>query len=451
VGVIPISLPYNVMSLIFRADKFSSAGQDQTSVANSFRAALMTQTLCDYQNLPCPNATKRNPSAGTALILPEIAFATPFKTAADALATQNPIAFLKQLQIAVTSANTPPKSAYEQGLSNQFNVLFGNGNFGKNSDFATATQAAHTAIVDNYTSHLGPNNWIHFTNIGNWGKNVLDRSSITEFIQFGNDITTAAYYHTFKDCFGAPLDQCGRLRPDVSIRAAAAGRALLVPDRIHPAVDRTDRQPREQIRGRQLHARAAIQHGRLAHDRHGHEAAAGRADGQLASDFEPAFQHHASDLRSASGRRHRQRYLCPARNCQAWGYVFSDLSHSARLDSMCPVAGWSPVAGNFFESCIRACVRRENRGGASSAIRCSFRRRRIRRSRGHIPRREARRTRSPMRPILLHGKRCSSQQWRPAIVQVYSGGSSARHKGKRHDAAGHVDIGSQPGFVGRFG
>jgi hypothetical protein len=205
-GVTPISLPYNVMSLIFRADKFSSTGQDQTSAANSFRAALMTQTLCDYQNLPCPDATKRNPSGGTALILPEVAFATPFKTAADALATQNPIAFLKQLQTAVTSANTPPKSAYEQGLSNQFNVLFGNGNFGKNTDFAAATQAAHAAIVDNYTSHLGPNNWIHFTNIGNWGDNVLDRSSITEFIQFGNDISTAAYYHTFEDCAGAPLD-----------------------------------------------------------------------------------------------------------------------------------------------------------------------------------------------------------------------------------------------------
>jgi hypothetical protein len=63
-GVTPISLPYNVMSLIFRADKFSSTGQDQTSAANSFRAALMTQTLCDYQNLPCPDATKRNPSGG---------------------------------------------------------------------------------------------------------------------------------------------------------------------------------------------------------------------------------------------------------------------------------------------------------------------------------------------------------------------------------------------------
>jgi hypothetical protein len=34
--------------------------------------------------------------------------------------------------------------------------------------------------------------------------------------------------------------------------------------------------------------------------------------------------------------------------------MFSDLSHSARRDSM------SPVVGNFFESCVRACVRRDS-------------------------------------------------------------------------------------------
>jgi hypothetical protein len=205
-GVTPISIPFNFMSLIFRADKFSSTGQDQTSLASSFRAALNTQTLCDYQNLPCPKGTKHNPSGGTTLVLPEAAFVTQFKTAADGLIALNPIAFRKQLQTAVMSSNTPPKSVYEQGLSDQFNILFGKGNVGKNPDFAAATQAAHTAILDNYTSHLGPTNWIHFTNIGDWGNNVLDRSSITEFIQFGNDISTAAYYHTFRDLDGSPLD-----------------------------------------------------------------------------------------------------------------------------------------------------------------------------------------------------------------------------------------------------
>ena len=34
---------------------------------------------------------------------------------------------------------------------------------------------------------------------------MLDRASITEFIQYGNGIATAAYYHTFLDGQGAPL------------------------------------------------------------------------------------------------------------------------------------------------------------------------------------------------------------------------------------------------------
>jgi len=158
VEVTPIAMPFNFMSLIFRADKFSSTNQDQTSLATAFRAALQTQTLCDYQNLPCPNGVPHDPSGGTALILPEIAFVAPFKTAADKLAELDPVGFLKQLQLAVKASNTPPKSPYEQGLSDQFNVLFGKGNVGRNSDFAKATRAAHKAILDNYIWNLGPSN-----------------------------------------------------------------------------------------------------------------------------------------------------------------------------------------------------------------------------------------------------------------------------------------------------
>src|SRR5262249_7430947 len=49
-------------------------------------------------------------------------------------------------------------------------------------------------------------NWINFTNIGDWGDQVVERSSITEFIQYGNGYSTAAYYHTFKDAAGRALD-----------------------------------------------------------------------------------------------------------------------------------------------------------------------------------------------------------------------------------------------------
>ena len=39
-----------------------------------------------------------------------------------------------------------------------------------------------------------------------WGNNVVERSSITEFIQYANNISAAAYYHVFKDTNGLLLD-----------------------------------------------------------------------------------------------------------------------------------------------------------------------------------------------------------------------------------------------------
>jgi hypothetical protein len=61
-------------------------------------------------------------------------------------------------------------------------------------------------IVDRYLTHTGSTNWIHFTNIGAWGDNVIERSAITEFIQYGNGIDTAAYFHAFRDGTGHALD-----------------------------------------------------------------------------------------------------------------------------------------------------------------------------------------------------------------------------------------------------
>ena len=66
-------------------------------------------------------------------------------------------------------------------------------------------------ILDRYLTFTSwaaptPTNWIHFTNIGDWGNQVVERASITEFIQYANDKTAAAYYHVFKDANGNPLD-----------------------------------------------------------------------------------------------------------------------------------------------------------------------------------------------------------------------------------------------------
>src|SRR5581483_1016922 len=194
-GATPVALPLDNSLLIFRVDKFSGAGVDETAAADTFRSSLEIQTLSDYQ---------ADPSGGGTNILPVAAFAAPFKDAADNLIATDPILFLKMLQTAVESSFTPPLTPEQQELSDEFNLLLANGS--DQADLAAGVQAAHQAILDDYLDNTGPTNWIHFTDIGDWGDNVLDRSAIAEFIQYGNNISAAAYYQTFDDASGAPLD-----------------------------------------------------------------------------------------------------------------------------------------------------------------------------------------------------------------------------------------------------
>jgi hypothetical protein len=179
--------------------------------------------------------------------VPEILFAVPFKTIADNLIAHDPIAFLTQLQRAVGSHNTPPFSPYEQALSDRFNTLFANRGVNE-SEFSDGAQAAHKLILDRYLTYTHwantPTNWIHFINIGNWGNNVVERSSITEFIQYANNISATAYYHVFKDTNGLLLDGRKprgyvRLCTDLSGGTAPRGNALLVRHCIYPGGDRT--------------------------------------------------------------------------------------------------------------------------------------------------------------------------------------------------------------------
>jgi hypothetical protein len=202
-GVTRIDVPLNYWFLVFRADKFSPTNQNEIKQAEAFRRAIKSQTLSDYL---------KNPSGGAARILPEILYSVPVKTTADNLIAHDPITFLRQLQRAVAAPNTPTLSPYEQALSNRFDSLFANRNVNR-SEFSAGAQAAHELILDRYLTYTHwprnpptPTNWIHFTNIGDWGNQVVERSSITEFCQYCNNITTAAYYHVFKDANGNPLD-----------------------------------------------------------------------------------------------------------------------------------------------------------------------------------------------------------------------------------------------------
>lgn len=100
------------------------------------------------------------------MIFPEIAFAVPFKTVADGLVKFDAIEFLKQLQFAVASDQTPPMTPVEQGLSDAFDAALGDGEIDDaemRSAFVAGAQAAHGAIVSSYLDNRGPTNWIHFT------------------------------------------------------------------------------------------------------------------------------------------------------------------------------------------------------------------------------------------------------------------------------------------------
>lgn len=127
---------------------------------------------------------------------------------ADQEIANAPVAFLRQLQTAMLAPTTPPLSPAGQRLSSRFNRLFDSGRLGpaKRAEFIRGAQAAHALILANYLTHTNATNWITFTNICDWGHNYLDRDGITEFCQYCNSHSTAAYYDAFKDGSGAPLN-----------------------------------------------------------------------------------------------------------------------------------------------------------------------------------------------------------------------------------------------------
>lgn len=195
-GTTQIPLPYNHMVIIFRADKFSSSGEDQMKQAEKFRRSLLMQTETNWESDPTGGATE---------ILPEAVFALPIKTAADMLIASDPITFLEQLQAIVDSDFPPPLSDQEQKLAARFDNEFARRQM--DDAFIDGAQTAHTMILDNYLTHTGRTNWVNFLDFGIWNAHEdLDRSGTAEFLQYGNDHNTAAYYHAFVDGLGHPLD-----------------------------------------------------------------------------------------------------------------------------------------------------------------------------------------------------------------------------------------------------
>jgi hypothetical protein len=198
-GAKRIPLPVKFPILFVRADKFAASGENQVAEATEFRKALRMQPLKAYL---------ADPSGGATKIVPEVLLAASFKTAADDLIEHMPLLFLKQLQKAVAAPNTPPMSPPERELANRFDGLFADKNIPR-SQFRAGAREAHQSIQNAYLTQTGRTQWIHFRDIGNWGDDVLDRAATTEYLQFSNGITTAAYYHAFRDEAGQLLDGSG--------------------------------------------------------------------------------------------------------------------------------------------------------------------------------------------------------------------------------------------------
>ena len=197
-NVVPIPVPYSNTALIFRADKYVN-GQDMRQEGEKFRRNLHLATLSDYL---------ADPQAGRARIVPEVGFATPYKTLAVALIANHPISFLQILQTAVLAPTTQPLTPDEQNLSDSFNALFSDpSNW---PEMSAGAQAAHVDIDNNYLTHtLSGTNWVNFIDIGQWDQTFqgyLNRSGITDYLQYGNNLKAAAYYHAFTDGNGNPLD-----------------------------------------------------------------------------------------------------------------------------------------------------------------------------------------------------------------------------------------------------
>lgn len=198
-GATKVEMPYNASELIFRADNYADGDKDRRAAAKRFRKNLTVATLKDY---------RADPGAGATRIVPSAVFGGPFKTVADEMLRLEPKKFLKQLQKALAANTTQPMTKQQQALSDRFDRLFAKK--GAREALARGARQGHAAIVANYLDKTLPRSqWVHFDNIGQWKNNYsgyLDRSSITEYIQYGNNMPAAAYFQAFRDGSGAELD-----------------------------------------------------------------------------------------------------------------------------------------------------------------------------------------------------------------------------------------------------
>ena len=196
---VEVPVPFSVW--IIRADNFGPSGDPQPVLVDEFRTGLQLAPLSAYLADPTGNHGR---------LVPVVLFGQPFKVIADNQIRESPTTFLLTLQRALADPTTPPPTGVARRLArrmDRFLRFLGDHpqDLPLRSAILEGVQDAHTAIVDRYLSHVGATQWIRFMDIGEWSSD-LDRSATTEFLQYGNETSTAVYFHTFNDGHGHPLD-----------------------------------------------------------------------------------------------------------------------------------------------------------------------------------------------------------------------------------------------------
>lgn len=208
-GVTKIKVPQNWTQLAIRTDRYTFNGTsyiDTQIEAEGFRTTTRLQSLANWISSP-------STGGATQILSIEDQFGTPMKTAVDLLVQTDPKAFLNVLQFGMESSTTAPLSVSDKVLirnfKNRFNAAKSADTITRLSDICAGARAAHDAIIAKWHFTTTGNNWVHFNNLGNWGKNYLDRAAGNLFIQYGNVRSSAYYAQAFLDDNSSTLTGAG--------------------------------------------------------------------------------------------------------------------------------------------------------------------------------------------------------------------------------------------------
>lgn len=207
--VVPIRVGVNWSQIAIRTSRYTqNADGTYTNTelqAAEFRGDTRLQSLSAWQ-------ASRDRGGETQVLPIPGNFSFPMKTFVDTSLQGDPRAFLDVLQAAMRSPTTGPLSKSDRALIRSFDRRFTaakeaatGGAFTRLSDICAGARAAHDTVVERWRQHTIGNGWAHFNNLGNWGRQYLDRAAGNLYLQYGNVRTAAYYAQAFADDRGRTL------------------------------------------------------------------------------------------------------------------------------------------------------------------------------------------------------------------------------------------------------